>query len=316
MKIGKFIRSLLGIESRIENLRIRQKTLEVCLRQSYDLHLADKEDPAMVEPTIVPRLSGGLGNQMFQIAAAYALARRVGSKLALNYDKHFNTGQGNHPLKYKDTLYRKIPITDQWPASVYHYHEYIYWPVLPVRHLQLDGFFQSGKYFSDCQNEIRDLFEFPEQTLTEARLHLGADKRQTVGIHIRLGDYLEDRYKNSLRVCTPHYYRAALRHFPRDKYRFILCSDDPGAAEDLLRGAKVEVFRGSDDLAEMALLSQCNNLIISNSSFSWWSCFLGIKKETVIAPSHWFAEKKRQIDADMYEPDWIKTSTARAFPFL
>jgi hypothetical protein len=283
---------------------------------TYQLLLSDKATSGLLEPIIVPRLSGGLGNQMFQIAAAYALALRVNSKLAINYDRHFSTGQGNPPSKYRDTLFKRIEATDIWPAPVYQYHEYRYFPVFPARHLQLDGYFQSGKYFSDYRLEVRDLFEFPKQTLNEVLLYLGADTRPTVGLHVRLGDYLSDRYKCSLSVCNPYYYQTAYRRFPKDKFRFILCSDDPEAAKQRLGDPDLEIFRGSDEVAEMALLSQCNNLIISNSSFSWWSSFLGVKKETVIAPSYWFLKKSRMYDGDMFEPDWIRVSPAKKFPFL
>jgi Glycosyl transferase family 11 len=315
MKIGKFIRILLGVEKRLENMQVRQRILENHVVQLQNLYLADKRDSVLVDPIIVPRLSGGLGNQMFQIAAAYALARRVGSKLALNYDRHFSTGQGGHPLKYKDTLFKKIPVTAQWPTTIYRYHEYRYCPLFPSRHVQLDGYFQSGKYFDDFQDEVRDLFEFPEPAQAEARRYLALDKRPTVGIHMRLGDYFSTRYKSSLGVCTPYYYQTALSHFPKDEYRFILCSDDPEAAKEILNDTSVEIFRGSDELAEMALLSQCNNLIISNSSFSWWSSFMGIKKKKVIAPRIWFSKKSGLMDADMYEDTWTKVPTKKKILF-
>jgi hypothetical protein len=311
MKIGRFIRTILGVESRLNNLQLRQRVLEKHLVQIYNLSIAYANDASSHNPMIVPRLSGGLGNQLFQIATAYALALRNHSKLAINYDRHLSTGQGNGPLKYKDNLYKKIPETTQWPAPLYQYHEYVYCPPYPAKHLQIDGYFQSEKYFSDYQKEVRELFEFPEHAMDEARRYLGADGRQTVGIHIRLGDYLSERYKGHLNVCTSDYYQRALRRFSKGQYRFIYCSDSPEAAAQILKGVDAELFQGSDEVADMALLSQCNNLIISNSSFSWWSSFLGVKKETVMAPKNWFALKLRKNDIDMYQPDWIKVKTGR-----
>jgi hypothetical protein len=316
MKIGKFVRTLLGVESRLEKLRIRLSLLERYLKEHDNPYISHDEEVPVADPLVVPRLSGGLGNQMFQVAAAYALARKVGSRMALNYDRHFSTGQGGHPLKYKDTVFRKIPVTECWPPCIYQYHEYSYMPIYSKKHLQLDGYFQSGKYFDDYRDEVKELIEFPEATLNEARLFLGADTRPTVGIHVRLGDYLSERYRRTLNVCTPTYYRTALRRFSREPYRFILCSDDPEGARKILNRPDIETFRGSDELAEMALLSQCNNLIISNSSFSWWSCFLGVKKEQVMAPKIWFGKKSGLIDVDMFEPTWTKISTTKKFLYF
>ena len=48
---------------------------------------------------IINNFLGGLGNQLFQIAAGYAHAKRMNSKFAINYRlNHVGFGQ-NHPKK-------------------------------------------------------------------------------------------------------------------------------------------------------------------------------------------------------------------------
>jgi len=304
MKIGDHLRKWLGIDKRLERIQTRQRILETHLEHITCLYLSEKNADAVEQPTIMPNLSGGLGNQLFQIAAAYAVARRVGSRLAINYNRHTSAGQGNHPSKYRDTLYRKIDVTEEWPILVYRYPEFIYNPLMPVRNAVLDGFFQSGKYFRDVADEVRQLFEFPKEIVAGAQRVLAQDPRPAVGVHIRLGDYLSNSNKSSLHVCTRYYYQKTIRRYPPDKYRIIVCSDDHAIAKKLVRGLKVEFYAGADDLAEMTLLSQCEQLIISNSSFSWWSAFLGVKKKMVFAPNRWFAHDVHPTDEDMYETGW------------
>ena len=57
---------------------------------------------------IINNFLGGLGNQLFQIAAGYAHARRINSKFAINYSlNHVGFGQGHHPEKYRYSVYKK-----------------------------------------------------------------------------------------------------------------------------------------------------------------------------------------------------------------
>ena len=59
-------------------------------------------------------LYGGLGNQLFQIAAGFAHSKRMKTEYALNYNFSLNkkfVGQGHSPEKYKDNFFSKIPET-------------------------------------------------------------------------------------------------------------------------------------------------------------------------------------------------------------
>ena len=60
---------------------------------------------------IVNSLCGGLGNQLFQIAAGFSHASRINTDFAINYDLFLTVGQGFKNHKYKDTLYRNIKET-------------------------------------------------------------------------------------------------------------------------------------------------------------------------------------------------------------
>ena len=47
-----------------------------------------------------------------------------------------------------------------------------------------------------------------------------------------------------------------------------------------------------------------NNLIISNSSFSYWGAFLNEKKHKVIAPSLWFGFRHNVDTSDLLLPEY------------
>ena len=96
---------------------------------------------------IVPRLKGGLGNQLFQIATAYAQSKIVGTDFAINYNLENSLGAGNKCHHYKDTLYKNIPETDYIPSNVYNEPNFSYNKITDSKDLLLDGYFQSEKYF-------------------------------------------------------------------------------------------------------------------------------------------------------------------------
>jgi hypothetical protein len=59
---------------------------------------------------------------------------------------------------------------------------------------------------------------------------------------------------------------------------------------------------------DMILMSLCRGNIIANSSYSWWSAWLGdmrygIKDRHVIAPNRWFSQQSF-IAADRFPPHW------------
>lgn len=53
----------------------------------------------------------------------------------------------------------------------------------------------------------------------------------------------------------------------------------------------------------MHLMRHCKDLIIANSSFSWWAAFLKEKEGRVIAPQKWM---NRDAIFDIWDKDWIK----------
>ncbi len=309
--IGGIFRKILGVQKRFDKLERRISLLESALD---DLRYGS-DDPTLIGTrVIVPFLSGGIGNQLFQVSCAYSLSRKLNYLLRINYDMYASYGQGQHPSKYRNTIFQKVESTDVNPPYKFSYtsHEYKEITRLPNAHIKLEGYFQSSKYFGIYKEELRHLFVLPQEDLDKAAAFLDKDSRPAVGIHIRLGDYANHP---GLQACDKDYYHRAIRQFSPD-CRFIVCSDQPELACEMLKSPDTtswtprkpispEIYNGTSELADLAMLSSCKQLILSNSTFSYWGYFLGIKKTQVVAPKRWFNSKvHKENHSDIYEKEW------------
>ncbi len=115
--------------------------------------------------------------------------------------------------------------------------------------------------------------------------HPQIPRSDRVGVHVRRGDYAYVRPDGALLIAEKRI-RAAMAHFPGR--RFSVFSDDPDWCEEHLGGAAVEVMAAADPVSDMQRLAACSDLIIANSTFSWWAAWLNPHPtKTVLYPRNW-----------------------------
>ena len=256
---------------------------------------------------IINNICGGVGNQLFQIAAGYSLALDNNDKYAINYNLQHNLIQGNTKHKYRDNLYKDIPSTDEVPANQYQEPHHHYAPLpYTAPGMILHGYLQSEKYFTKHKEDIKQLFTFPKEIKLKISKALSALKlksgKQVVGIHVRRGDYLQN--PNIHPTCTVEYYKEAISKFKNSI--FIVATDTPLWVKQNLCCDNVILCNSSNELEDMYMLSQCDSVIMSNSTFAWWGAYLGKEKAQVIVPKIWFGPNGPQDYYDIYNKSWIQ----------
>jgi len=276
---------------------------------------------------VIVRLTGGLGNQMFQYAAARALADRLGAELLLDtrafehafaFRAYTRRAYALAPFKLQARLATAADLTS-WPVWVaeigmrlalvrpwfrrWHFESGIsYDPSVRTLHAPvcLIGYWQSERYFIDIADKIRADFTL-RQPLADANARLLelARSDRSVGLHVRRGDFASlDNATQVHGLCSIEYYRRAISLI-RNRCpgcQFMVFSDDPEWARAELSLDPSAVFvTGNAERPEqdLALMSACKHHIIANSSFSWWAGWLGYSPEQiVIAPTPWYASPK------------------------
>ena len=243
----------------------------------------------MENPSISPLLRGGLGNYIFQIAAAYVTSIRDDKELLVDIS---DISVIHKPIEsYYDNIFRKVKFVQEF--SDYTSHE----PMQPIEYseipktngnLKLKGYYQNEKYFKHLRNEILSLFEIDSTTLSYlTSKYSDVLTENTCSLHVRRGDYVSKSDFHPLQ--TIEYYKSAVSIMGED-LNYLIFSDDIEWCENNLTFIKNKTFiSGNHDYQDLYLMSMCNNNIIANSSFSWWGAWLNnSENKKVIYPSIWF----------------------------
>lgn len=259
---------------------------------------------------IVIKLTGGLGNQMFQYA--YGRSESIRKKQPLSY--YFIHHRGDTNRQYELNVFNiKGKKIDGFYSEIFLKVGHIL--KLSYPHI-ISGYWQSEKYFIKHENEIRKDFQFKKPLDKKNKKVLEQIKNtNSVSIHIRRGDYVSNKKTNQFHgVCSLSYYKEAINYFKKriENPKFFVFSDDPEWVKENLKkeGAiYINWNKGEDSYKDIQLMSRCKHNIIANSSFSWWGAWLNDNLEKmVIAPKKWFNDKEAQIKAggEIVPKTWIK----------
>lgn len=256
------------------------------------------------------KLVGGLGNNLFQIACAYAYSLKYNKELMLVKEKF---GIVYNALDvYEDNVLNNVTFVQKSDISKFNVYNEPFFHYQEISFIDndvlLNGYFQSEKYFKEYEKEIRELFSYPNDFINSIKEKYGnLLNKNTCSIHVRRGDYL--KYPDQHPVQSINYYMKAIRQMPEDSL-FLIFSDDINWCKENFPNIeeKFVFIEGNRDFEDLFLMSNCKNNIIANSSFSWWGAWLNKNVDKkVFAPSKWFSFVNNYNNTnDLYCEDWIK----------
>lgn len=238
---------------------------------------------------IVPKLWARLGNQCFMIAAAIAHAK----KMQTNWCCPTHTlAPSVWPIYFND-----VPKTSIVPRQHYKEKRHCFDPIPEHSDLQIEGYFQSEKYFADAKPEVQMALNFFVQP------------DDIVAVHVRRGDYLE--YPDHHPVLTEQYYdQAIMEMITKGFSRFAIYSDDIDYCKtifnvDYYNGLDIGYSYQKNPLHAMRDMYNAAAFIISNSTFSLFPAILRADNPVVIAPAEhrWYGPKNLHLQTHDLMPD-------------
>ena len=280
---------------------------------------------------IIVRVTGGLGNQMFQYAMYKSLEKK-GKLVKLDSKSFYETKKEhngyelerifdikpNKPTKEDLEKFDENNISTLFKIKrklfgdkkfVYDTKEYVFnKDVYKLKNSYLNGYWQSIKYFEGIENDIKKDFRFKNQ-LDNKNLEIlnEIENSNSISIHIRRGDYMSpENYNMYGCIATPTYYKKAIKVIEEKVENptfFVFSNDMDWVKKNIQINSRVfyiDINSGNGSYKDMQLMSNCKHNIIANSSFSWWGAWLNENKnKIVIAPKKWI--NREDIDSDKIE---------------
>jgi len=246
-------------------------------------------------------ITGGLGNQMFQIACALGLSYKTNNKLIIGKNLITTNSHQNNNKELTVSILKKVfpelNIVDNLDiSSYYHYKEKNAEPFnytniyneltnifnnsnnLETMNIVLKGYFITEKYF-----------EIPLKWCSELTPNTNHYKEitnnfeNTYFIHIRLGDYVNHFLYN---IQLINYYNYCINNITNYNplAKFIICSNEYGCNLDnyinkFPKNKNINNInyiiqdKTNDALDTLYIMKSCKGGICSNSTLSWLGAY-------------------------------------------
>ena len=266
--------------------------------------------------------NGRLGNQMFQYASMRGIAAVKGFDWVVPPEDYDHTA--NYALfetfKMTNVQEKNIGFVEgeTLKETIHCYDENLVDSCSD--NTNLDGFFQTEKYFENIVDEIRSDFTFKDEYLKPCKEFIDSLDTTPIFLHVRRGDAIGKEHYHP--VAPMSYYVEALKRFNKDTPCFVFSDDlDWCKSQDLFKSDKFlfndnierydyQSMDGSGSMqytllphVDLCLMSLCSGAIIVNSSFSWWGAWLQNNRGKVIASKPWFGPSASHLDTSNVVPD-------------
>ena len=246
----------------------------------------------------------GMGNQLFQYAAARCVAHRLNTELKID-KTYFESDNALINERYALDNFN-IPenfATDEDIENLTSEDVYM-----------KDALWQKDIFFNEIEDIIRREF-----TLKNPLGKNSADWKEkilkadcAVALHVRCGNYRELPFRVLFGVLPNEYYAECINRLKEDfsDIKLFVFSDDINWVKNHLEfQVPAEFVEGCEhDYEEMYLMSLCKHNIVSNGTFAWWGAWLNQNPDKkVFAPTPWFRNATISGSKDGIIPEnWIK----------
>lgn len=190
--------------------------------------------------------------------------------------------------------------------------------------LNINGYFQSWKYFDGLENEIIESFNFNEEKLKNSYSRVSSDKIKLC-VHVRWGDPYDRKTKGGHKgvenfhpVMSLKYYENAIEFILKETKidEIVVFTDNTDTKEFVVGkfekyGINIIYFDYNDNfINDFICQTLCDHFVIANSTFSWWSSFLSKNDDKIICcprEEDWFGISYKHYNTNTLLPTkWVR----------
>jgi hypothetical protein len=267
---------------------------------------------------IIVKFQGRLGNQMFQYAAALCVSKKFNTFCLIDcssksvFLKYFKNrivdGEFLNRILLKWFKKRLSNTVNQIGDE----------DITEMKQLFKDntyykGFFQSEDYFEGYKSYLQKNLVIKKKYRLAFNDKYGQlfKENKIIAIHCRLGDYLnwgsEELGGRGL-ALPKSYFRNALNKINQvEKFQVIIVTDDIENIENRFDFIENKIIISEEEIIDFQILQNAHQLILSNSSFSWWAAYLNNKTAPVYAPEYWLGFKvEKEFPVSILPENFIK----------
>lgn len=247
-------------------------------------------------------LQGALGNQLWEIAGTFGIAK----------------GLGTLPAFPQDWFYRPFfSVPDDFFVENFHECDDLG-----------EDYLQDMSHWADNPGAIMRMFEMSEEAeemIDQRYGNGGRDLWDKTCVHVRRGNNVTPQYASHHPVLPLDYYEQAM-DITGGPFRVISDSPEwckkqsifkdcdfgvgPPSGVDVMDLTKYGPLGNVEAVIDLNSMRYAQKIIISNSSFSWWGAFLSgegdpYRNDMVIYPKAWYGEPLSHIDTSvMFNMYW------------
>lgn len=239
----------------------------------------------------------GLGNALFQIASIYGISKKLGVRCAFPRLKLYIDALHSLHYNHGETILRNVPswgddisfdiLTEQFLGDGVEYNKRYNEGLVKLiqnsqNNVMVRGHLEDYKYFEDVVEDVKEMFSCDPLTRAKIDERYGELlKGNSVAIHFR--DY--SKVNNPFLAIVPDFYKRAIQYIKErvDSPHFLLFTDNRGCVDlSILDGCTYTFIENEVDYMDLYCMSLCKHAIISQSTFSWWACFLNANPEKIV----------------------------------
>ena len=311
---------------------------------------------------IVAKIMMGLGNQMFQYAAARSLSLTLNEPFKLDISSYegyklrkyeledfFELSPSiankdemsefvfSHPVRrawnkiFPGNRLRSLPYEEKKIARRVYGIFYIFSPphkrgvyeergfhfdnrfFKSNRTVYLKGYWMSYKYFEDHEVVIKKDFTIRKEKIVHLKeLVEEINGCNSVAVHIRCTDRKDAGNLELYGEIPASYFKEGIEHIRQKKgnVHLYIFSDDIELAKGYIPSNLPHTFVSTNitksAIEDLYLMTECKNVVMTNSTFSWWAAYLNRHNDKIIiVPERWYNVAPYNYQ-DVYYPSWIK----------